>query len=89
MIYLNHAATSFPKPEKVVQAVTEALQCPPAGQYRSVFDSRGREGDVTSCLRKRMGEILGVLNPERIFCYPVPEYDDPGTGIIPESGLGQ
>ncbi len=67
MIYLNHAATSFPKPEKVVQAVTEALQCPPAGQYRSVFDSRGREGDVTSCLRKRMGEILGVLNPERIF----------------------
>ena len=67
MIYLNHAATSFPKPEKVVQAVTEALQCPPAGQYRSVFDSRGREGDVTSCLRKRMGEILGVLNPERIL----------------------
>ena len=32
MIYLNHAATSFPKPEKVVQAVTEALQCHPVGQ---------------------------------------------------------
>ena len=67
MIYLNHAASSFPKPEEVVQAVTEALQCPPLGQYRSVFDSRGQEGDITSCLRKRMGEILGVSNPERIF----------------------
>ena len=75
MIYLNHAASSFPKPEEVVQAVTEALQCPPLGQYRSVFDSRGQEGDITSCLRKR--------------CYPVLEYDDSGTGIIPESGLGQ
>ena len=85
MIYLNHAASSFPKPEEVVQAVTEALQCPPLGQYRSVFDSRGQEGDITSCLRKRMGEILGVY----IGCYPVLEYDDSGTGIIPESGLGQ
>lgn len=67
MIYLNHAASSFPKPEEVIRAVTDALRHPPAGQYRSVFDRKGQEGDVISCLRKRMGEILGVSNPERIF----------------------
>lgn len=66
MIYLNHAATGFPKPEAVIHAMEEAMLRPPAGQYRSFSDGEAAE-EVTPRLRGRMARILGVSSPERIF----------------------
>ena len=34
MVYLNQAATTWPKPQCVLDAHTAALYAPPAGQFR-------------------------------------------------------
>ncbi len=65
MIYLNNAATTYPKPQCVAEAHAEALCAPPAGQFRSGGQSGGR--DVLACCRKNLGKLLGIGNPERIF----------------------
>ncbi|MCR5791046.1 MAG: aminotransferase class V-fold PLP-dependent enzyme [Lachnospiraceae bacterium] len=63
MIYLNNAATSFPKPSSVRQAVIEAVSSLPPGQYRSTSLRR----DLFDDCRKLLGELLGIRDTERIF----------------------
>ncbi len=63
MIYLNNAATSWPKPKSVIEAVKKYLDSPPFHSERS-----GLEKDVynpaRSC-REGLAKLFNAKNPER------------------------
>ncbi|MBQ9605681.1 MAG: aminotransferase class V-fold PLP-dependent enzyme [Lachnospiraceae bacterium] len=65
MIYLNNAATSYPKPGVVKEAYLNALEALPSGQFRSAGVSDN--SDIFGLCRKRLGEILGVSESDRIY----------------------
>lgn len=65
MIYLNNAATSYPKPAAVVKAVQRALVRPPEGQFRS--GAAGEEAETSALLRERLARLLGAAEPSRIY----------------------
>ena len=64
MIYLNSAATSYPKPACVVEAYTQSINALPSAQFRSagIFDN----SDLFGQTKRRLGEILGIRNTEQI-----------------------
>lgn len=64
MIYLNQAATSYPKPSGVLEAVQACLKEPPASQFRGGAASGNQDG-AAAC-RKKVGELLGIADAERI-----------------------
>jgi cysteine desulfurase family protein len=62
VIYLNNAATSFPKPRCVIAAVNQTLLSPPSNPYR-----QNSENENTDRLcRKRLAELFNVPSSERI-----------------------
>src|SRR5262249_33049121 len=65
-IYLDNAATSFPKPEEVYAAIDrqqrEVGAAVGRGAYRSSLDSTAM---VARC-RKKVAELLGAEGPDRI-----------------------
>ena len=63
MIYLNHAATSWPKPEKVIQGYLDGLRALPEGQFRSV---RTNSNVMDEC-RQSLGELFQIQSWRRIF----------------------
>lgn len=67
MIYLDNAATTFPKPPEVISAMTELMRDyggnPGRGGHRL---SRLCGEKVFEC-RESMAKLLGVSNPERII----------------------
>ena len=63
MIYLNNAATSFPKAPAVPAAVGDALSAPPPSSLRS--NAPGE--DVMTGLRKALGALFHIADWERIF----------------------
>ncbi|MCD8297557.1 MAG: aminotransferase class V-fold PLP-dependent enzyme [Prevotella sp.] len=65
MIYLNNAATTYPKPQEVSEAMLAVLRMPPESAFRST-SYRG-ENDVLSACRKNLGKLLGISDYERIF----------------------
>lgn len=65
MIYLNNAATTYPKPACVQKALDACLQSPPPAQFRSTADF-GRE-DIFAACRKNLGQLLGIADTDRIF----------------------
>ena len=64
MIYLNNAATSWPKPETVTEAMTTTLRQSPPSAYRSTESAADTLGDT---LRQRLAMLLGISHPDRIF----------------------
>ena len=62
MIYLNNAATSYPKPPGVLTAVGGALSAPPPGPFRS--NAPGE--DLLTALRKALGALFHIADWERI-----------------------
>lgn len=64
MIFLNNAATSFPKPDNVRNAVKRCLKTPPFLASRRGYDSQ-QEDIVFSC-RKALAALFNIQNPERI-----------------------
>ena len=64
MIWLNQAATSFPKPRCVLDAHAAALSAPPEGQFRSGGTPSGNGSD--RC-RESLGRLLGLSAVDRIF----------------------
>lgn len=64
MIYLNQAATTFPKPRRVLEAHAAALSAPPEGQFRS---GAARNGNVFDRCRDNLGRLLGISAVGRIF----------------------
>ncbi|MGN0361789.1 MAG: aminotransferase class V-fold PLP-dependent enzyme [Bilifractor sp.] len=65
MIYLNNAATSYPKPQCVQKAYAAALAALPAGQFRSGAENGG--DDYFVLCRKNLGTLLGIADTQRIF----------------------
>ena len=65
-IYLDNAATSFPKPESVYRAVEEFMRkgggSPARGSYTKAQES---ERKVVK-LRSRLSHLLGITNPSRL-----------------------
>lgn len=66
MIYLNQAATSYPKPQRVLDAHAEALSKIPSGQFRSSADETGSKDVFTEC-KENLGNLLGIKDIDRIF----------------------
>ena len=62
MIYLNHAATSYPKPQCVLDAHAQALAAPPAAQFRAA----GGAASFDEC-RAAIAQLMGVAHAERVF----------------------
>lgn len=65
MIYLNQAATTFPKPQCVLEAHTASLYQAPLGQFRS--SASGQDADIFTKCRKNLAKLLGIAANERIF----------------------
>lgn len=61
-IYMNNAATSWPKPACVSQAVSEALLLPPGSMHRGGIDSF----DVFDAVRAHLAPLMGISDPSRI-----------------------
>ena len=62
IIYLNNAATSWPKPGCVAEAVKKALQSPPGSMHRGGLE----DFDVFGAVRQKLARLLGVPNPDGI-----------------------
>ena len=65
MIYLNNAATSFPKPTTVTEAVTKYLKTTPFHSARVGFELQSKD-PIRSC-RKKLATLFKVENPEDII----------------------
>jgi len=65
MIYLNYAATSYPKPECVIKAYNESINALPSAQFRSagIFDN----SDLFDETRKLLGTLLGISEYNNIY----------------------
>ena len=66
-IYLDHAATSWPKPPAVLEAITRFLEhaggnVGRAGHHRSIESSR-----MVSLARESLTELLGVETPDNLI----------------------
>ena len=64
MIYLNQAASTWPKPPQVLKAHAAALSAVPAGQFRG---GSAEAADGMEDCRKRLGTLLGISDFERIY----------------------
>lgn len=63
IIYLNNAATSWPKPPEVLEAVNRCLALPPFGSGRTT----GTEGeDYITLAREGVSRLLGAGPPEHV-----------------------
>ncbi|HOO28727.1 MAG TPA: aminotransferase class V-fold PLP-dependent enzyme, partial [Lachnospiraceae bacterium] len=65
MIYLNNAATTYPKPQCVLDAHAAALCTIPAGQFRSAVDKTGK--DVFQSCRESLGRLFHIADAQRIY----------------------
>lgn len=65
LVYLNNAATSYPKPPEVVAAVHRALTRPPGDEGRGGCG----EDDRREC-RQHIATLLGVGNPDQVALLP-------------------
>ena len=63
MTYLNHAATSYPKPPSVIEAMVRVLQAPPVSALRS---TAGDDDDLPRQLRQALAAVLQTKHPESI-----------------------
>ena len=65
MIYMNQAATTYPKPQCVLEVHTASLHTMPEGQFRSDLCTTG-ESILEQC-RKNIGKLLGISEYDRIY----------------------
>lgn len=65
MIYLNNAATSFPKPASVLDAVARAMREAPSASARSVGDNNG-SAIVDRC-RELLANLFSASRPDQII----------------------
>ena len=69
MIYLDNAATSFPKPEKTVRAMAEALVRCGANPGRAGHRLALEAGRIVEGCRAAIAQMLGEDDPRRVvFC---------------------
>ncbi len=69
MIYLDNAATSFPKPPEVIRAVSGVMKKIGGNPGRAGHEASLAGGRIISHCRELAAELLGCSSPERIiFC---------------------
>lgn len=66
LIYMNNAATSWPKPPCVAQAMARAVSERPGSMHRGGAEER----DVFDAVRRELAPRLGVADPSRIALGP-------------------
>lgn len=64
MIYLNNAATSYPKPPSVAKAMLACLESVPESLGRAV--SEQADATVVTACRKNLATLFGATDPNRI-----------------------
>jgi cysteine desulfurase family protein len=64
MIYLNNAATSYPKPKEVIEAVTDALNICPVEPGRG---SIGDGNDILTACRQEIAKLFRIKDFSRII----------------------
>ncbi|MDR2459644.1 MAG: aminotransferase class V-fold PLP-dependent enzyme [Deltaproteobacteria bacterium] len=69
MLYLDNAATSFPKPQEVIDAITIALNAP-ASPGRSGHKPALEASRVVYRARKAIAKLFGIGNLERVAFTP-------------------
>jgi cysteine desulfurase / selenocysteine lyase len=69
VIYFDNGATSFPKPQPVLDAVLEYMTAIGANPGRSGHQLSARAGEVVFAARRALASLFSVRNPMRvIFC---------------------
>ena len=67
MIYLDHAATSWPKPPEVLQAMTDFLQCAGGNPGRSGHRLSVDAGRIVYDARESVAELFHAPDPLRVI----------------------
>ena len=67
MIYLDNAATSFPKPAQVIRAMTGAMEKVGANPGRGGHKLSLQAGRIVESCREEAAALLGVRTPERLI----------------------
>ena len=65
MIYLDSAATSLHRPESVIRAVCEGMQCL-GNPGRGAYDAALEAGRTVYQARKKIGSLFGMEDPSRV-----------------------
>lgn len=66
MIYLDNAATTFPKPDAVISAVTEFLANCGASPGRGSYDSALHSSEILFRCQENIATLFSIPSPERI-----------------------
>lgn len=67
MIYLDHAATSWPKPPEVIRAMSQFLECSGGNPGRSGHRLSIDAGRVVFNTREALAELFNAPDPMRVF----------------------
>lgn len=67
LIYLDNAATTYPKPDSVIQAVSDYMKNCGASPGRGGYDSAMDASSIVFECRENLAALFHVPNPERII----------------------
>ena len=67
MIYLDNAATSYPKPPQVIRAMAGTLEKLGANPGRGGHRLAVCAGRVVQRCREELAELAGIQRPERVI----------------------
>ncbi|MBC7234487.1 MAG: aminotransferase class V-fold PLP-dependent enzyme [Chloroflexi bacterium] len=70
MIYLDHAATSWPKPPEVMEAMRRFLECAGGNPGRSGHRLSIEAGRIVFAAREALAHFFGLDNPLRLIFTP-------------------
>ena len=65
MIYLNNAATGYPKPEEVIKTINKYIKSIPVNSLRKGFTEKSN--DLPSLCRKKIGALFNIKNEKNII----------------------
>lgn len=70
MIYLDNAATTFPKPEIVYQAVDKIQKTLAVNAGRGSYHTAQKANDILNAVRKQIAELTFCSCPEKVILTP-------------------
>ncbi len=69
-IYLDHAATGWPKPECVYAAMDRFARSTGASAGRGAYRSAAVADEIVASCRRRLARMIGAQEPQRIAFFP-------------------
>ena len=70
MIYLDNAATTFPKPKSVIEKTVECITKYCANSGRSAHSLALRTDEEIYRTREILADFLSFQHPEKVCCFP-------------------